>query len=186
MAAPVSAVLASKCLKGKPATLARTGEACLLLVELEQGAVVVESVLKAFSDKVPKVVLAAVDIILQAVRWVHAAQPGGPQGVAAQRGGQRQGWLGGGGHACGVRGSERGGTLAPACLSPNRDTWIRAAPAPAAPAAFCPPRAEPCAAGRARSARSRRLQLLWREGAGPQAHHQVAAAAVRSHPGGGA
>lgn len=68
IAGPAANVLASKCLKGKPATVARTGEACLLFVELEQQAVVVEAVLKAFSDKVPKVVLAAVDIILQVVR----------------------------------------------------------------------------------------------------------------------
>lgn len=65
----MSAVLASKCLKGKPATVGRAAEACLLLVELEQQAVVVEALLKAFTDKVPKVVLAAVDIVLQAIRW---------------------------------------------------------------------------------------------------------------------
>lgn len=68
IAGPAASVLASKCLKGKPATVARTGEACLLLVELEQAAPVVEAALKAFGDKVPKVVLAAVDIVLQAVR----------------------------------------------------------------------------------------------------------------------
>lgn len=62
-----SAVLASKCLKGKPATVAKAGEACMLLIELEQQAAVIEAVLKAFGDKVPKVVLAAVDIVLQAV-----------------------------------------------------------------------------------------------------------------------
>lgn len=67
IAGPVSTVLAGKCLKGKPATVAKTGEACMLLIELEQEAAVVEAVLKAFGDKVPKVVLAAVDIILQAV-----------------------------------------------------------------------------------------------------------------------
>lgn len=39
------------------------------LIELEQQAAVIEAVLKAFGDKVPKVVLAAVDIVLQAVRW---------------------------------------------------------------------------------------------------------------------
>ncbi len=69
IAGPAAAVLASKCLKGKPATVVKTGEACMLLIELEQQAVVIEAVLKAFSDKVPKVVLAAVDIIAQAVRW---------------------------------------------------------------------------------------------------------------------
>lgn len=68
IAGPAAAVLASKCLKGKPATVARTGEACLLLIELEQQAPVIEAILKAFGDKVPKVVLAAVDILLQAVR----------------------------------------------------------------------------------------------------------------------
>ena len=73
MAGPVSSVLASKCLKGKPATVGRAGEACLLLIELEQQEAVVESVLKAFADKVPKVVLAAVDIILQAVRCAAPA-----------------------------------------------------------------------------------------------------------------
>lgn len=67
IAGPAAAVLASKCLKGKPATVAKTGEACMLLIELEQQAVVIEAVLKAFGDKVPKVVLAAVDIIAQAV-----------------------------------------------------------------------------------------------------------------------
>ena len=72
MAGPVSSVLASKCLKGKPATVGRAGEACLLLIELEQQEAVLESVLKAFADKVPKVVLAAVDITLQAVRCVSA------------------------------------------------------------------------------------------------------------------
>lgn len=72
IAGSAAGVLASKCLKGKPATLAKAGEACMLLVELEQQASVVEAVLKAFGDKVPKVVLAAVDIVLQAVRWVLA------------------------------------------------------------------------------------------------------------------
>ncbi|PRW20522.1 microtubule associated isoform A [Chlorella sorokiniana] len=67
IAGPAAAVLASKCLKGKPATVAKTGEACMLLIELEQQAVVIEAVLKAFGDKVPKVVLAAVDIVAQAV-----------------------------------------------------------------------------------------------------------------------
>lgn len=61
-------MLASKCLKGKPATVGRATEACMLLIELEQQAAVVEPLLKAFTDKVPKVVLAAVDIILQAIR----------------------------------------------------------------------------------------------------------------------
>lgn len=70
IAGPTSAVLASKCLKGKPATVGKAGEACMLLIELEQQAAVIEAVLKAFGDKVPKVVLAAVDIVLQAVRWV--------------------------------------------------------------------------------------------------------------------
>ncbi len=69
IAGPASAVLASKCLKGKPATVAKAGEACMQLIELEQQAAVIEAVLKAFGDKVPKVVLAAVDIVLQAVRW---------------------------------------------------------------------------------------------------------------------
>lgn len=73
IAGPAAAVLAGKCLKGKPGTVAKAGEACLLLVELEQQAPVVEAVLKAFSDKVPKVVLAAVDILLQAVRCVPPA-----------------------------------------------------------------------------------------------------------------
>ena len=61
-------MLASKCLKGKPTTVSKSAEACMLFIELEQQDAVVESVLKAFSDKVPKVVLAAVDILLQAVR----------------------------------------------------------------------------------------------------------------------
>lgn len=74
-------MLASKCLKGKPATVVKTGEACMLLIELEQQAVVIEAVLKAFSDKVPKVVLAAVDIIAQAVRWV--LMPGRLRAAAA-------------------------------------------------------------------------------------------------------
>jgi len=59
-------------LKGKPGTVAKTGEACMLLIELEQQAPVMEAVMKAFGDKVPKVVLAAVDIVLQAVRWAVA------------------------------------------------------------------------------------------------------------------
>ncbi|KAL4424717.1 hypothetical protein ABPG77_000060 [Micractinium sp. CCAP 211/92] len=67
IAGPASAVLAGKCLKGKPATVAKAGEACMQLIELEQQAAVLEAVLKAFGDKVPKVVLAAVDIVLQAV-----------------------------------------------------------------------------------------------------------------------
>lgn len=78
IAGPAAAVLASKCLKGKPATVAKTGEACMLLIELEQQAVVIEAVLKAFGDKVPKVVLAAVDIIAQAVRWVRGLSAGPP------------------------------------------------------------------------------------------------------------
>lgn len=68
IAGPASTVLASKCLKGKPATIGKTAEACMLLIELEQQGAVLEAVLKAFGDKVPKVVQAAVDIVLQAVR----------------------------------------------------------------------------------------------------------------------
>ena len=82
MAGPVSSVLASKCLKGKPATVGRAGEACLLLIELEQQEAVLESVLKAFADKVPKVVLAAVDIVLQAVRCVSGCIEGHPAAAA--------------------------------------------------------------------------------------------------------
>lgn len=68
IAGPVCGAIAAKSLKGRPATLAKAADACLLFVELEQSGAVVEAMQKAFSDKVPKVVVAALDILVKAVR----------------------------------------------------------------------------------------------------------------------
>ena len=46
-------------------------DACLLLVELEQQGVVVERLLEALGDKVPKVPAAALDILTRAVRYAR-------------------------------------------------------------------------------------------------------------------
>jgi cytoskeleton-associated protein 5 len=59
--------MAAKCLKARPGTVAKATEACLLCIELEEQASVIESILKALSDKVPKVVIAALDILFRAV-----------------------------------------------------------------------------------------------------------------------
>ncbi len=48
--------------------MAKAAEACYLLVELEQQESVVESAIKASGDKVPKVAVAALDILKNAVR----------------------------------------------------------------------------------------------------------------------
>jgi cytoskeleton-associated protein 5 len=63
----VASAIVAKCFKARPATAAKAADACLLFVELEQHAPVVEAVLKSFSDKVPKVALAAVDVVARAV-----------------------------------------------------------------------------------------------------------------------
>ena len=82
-------MLAGKCLKGKPGTVGKAGEACLLLVELGAQEAVVEAALKAFGDKVPKVALAAVDIVLQAIRWAGGLEPlGGNSGSSVRKRGQ--------------------------------------------------------------------------------------------------
>lgn len=104
-------MLASKCLKGKPATVAKAGEACMLLIELEQQAAVIEAVLKAFGDKVPKVVLAAVDIVLQAVRWARAQRRMVPSPTGA---GANAAWL-----WCAACGRARHAQL-PACAAGAR------------------------------------------------------------------
>lgn len=54
-------------LKARPFTVAKAAEACYLLIELEQQETVVESMLKAAGDKVPKVAAAALDIVKNAV-----------------------------------------------------------------------------------------------------------------------
>lgn len=54
-------------LKARPFTVAKAAEACYLLVELEQQEAVVEMTLKAAGDKVPKVAVAALDILCNAV-----------------------------------------------------------------------------------------------------------------------
>lgn len=63
----VCSSITAKCLKARAGTVAKATEACLLFCELEQSGTMVEAVLKALSDKVPKVVLAALDLLLRAV-----------------------------------------------------------------------------------------------------------------------
>lgn len=63
----VCSTIAVKCLKARPGTVAKATEACLLFIELEEQASVIESILKALSDKVPKVVAAALEILFRAV-----------------------------------------------------------------------------------------------------------------------
>eukprot|EP00887_Chlorella_sp_A99_P000367 scaffold13.g367.t1 len=67
LAGPVASTIAAKALKARPATVSKAADACLLLVELECQEAVVEGVCKAWGDKVPKVVIAALDIVKQAV-----------------------------------------------------------------------------------------------------------------------
>lgn len=59
--------IASKCLKARPATAGKAADACLLLAELGQAGEMVEAVMRAFGDKVPKVAAAAVDVVARAV-----------------------------------------------------------------------------------------------------------------------
>lgn len=59
--------LASKCLKARPATVAKASDACLLFIELEQSMVVIDALIVAFDDKVPKTVIAALDVVIRAV-----------------------------------------------------------------------------------------------------------------------
>lgn len=63
----VCSTIAAKCLKARSGTVAKATEACLLFIELEEQASVIESALKALSNKVPKVVVAALEILFQAV-----------------------------------------------------------------------------------------------------------------------
>lgn len=56
-----------KALKGRSTAVRLCQEVCLLLTELEQGDVVIESAIKTFNDKVPKVALTAIEIVFQIV-----------------------------------------------------------------------------------------------------------------------
>lgn len=59
--------MAAKCLKARPGTVAKVTEASMLFIELEQQAAVVEATLKALGDKVPKTVIAALDVLYRAI-----------------------------------------------------------------------------------------------------------------------
>ena len=60
--------LITKALSGRPGTVTRSAEVCLLLVENEQGDKVAEMFMsKGFDHKVPKVALACVDIVFKCV-----------------------------------------------------------------------------------------------------------------------
>ncbi|KAL0028272.1 hypothetical protein WJX79_006476 [Trebouxia sp. C0005] len=67
IAAPVSAILATKVLKQRPGTVQRAKDVYLSFCELEQADTIVEAVIKVFTDKVPKVVVAAVDVVTSAL-----------------------------------------------------------------------------------------------------------------------
>ncbi|KAL0039701.1 hypothetical protein WJX77_005628 [Trebouxia sp. C0004] len=67
IAAPVSAILATKVFKQRPGTVQRAKDVYLIFCELEQADTVVEAVIKVFTDKVPKVVVAAVDVVTSAL-----------------------------------------------------------------------------------------------------------------------
>lgn len=67
IAGAVCSSICSKCLKSRPATLNKAIEGCLLFVELEQQAAVMEAAIQSFGDKVPKAAVAALDIALQSV-----------------------------------------------------------------------------------------------------------------------
>ncbi|KAL6766815.1 TOG1 [Auxenochlorella protothecoides x Auxenochlorella symbiontica] len=67
LASSVCSAIGAKSLKARPFTVAKAAEACYLLVELEQQESVVESAIKASGDKVPKVAVAALDILKNAV-----------------------------------------------------------------------------------------------------------------------
>ena len=62
-----ASTLASKALKGRPATVARASDACLLLVEHGSGDAVTAALASAFKDKVPKVPAAALGVLSAAV-----------------------------------------------------------------------------------------------------------------------
>ena len=183
IAGPAASVLASKCLKGKPATVAKTGEACMLLIELEQQAVVVEAVLKAFADKVPKVVLAAVDIVAQAVRWVLALK-GAATACAAGAAGAACLAAAAGMALCGAVVLQLVAAAAEPCSSmcgmfvDLRQALLLLLP--------CEPpfRLPRCRLQHAIvSPHTACSQLLWRQGGGPQAHHEGAARPVWAHAG---
>lgn len=60
--------LITKALSGRPGTVAKCIEVCLLLVEDEQGDKVAEAfITKGFDHKVPKVALICVDIVYQCI-----------------------------------------------------------------------------------------------------------------------
>lgn len=67
LASGVCSAIGAKVLKARPFTVAKAAEACYLLTELEQQEAVVEMALKAAGDKVPKVAVAALDILCGAV-----------------------------------------------------------------------------------------------------------------------
>ncbi|KAL3133794.1 hypothetical protein ABBQ32_008271 [Trebouxia sp. C0010 RCD-2024] len=67
IAGPICSTLASKVLKQRPGTVQRAKDVYIAFCELEQADTVVESVIKAFADKVPKVVVAAVDVVTTAL-----------------------------------------------------------------------------------------------------------------------
>jgi hypothetical protein len=67
VASNTCATMAVKCLKARPTTVTKVSDACMGFIELEQSPSVMEPLLKALGDKVPKAVLAALDIIVRAV-----------------------------------------------------------------------------------------------------------------------
>ncbi|KAK9814323.1 hypothetical protein WJX72_004049 [[Myrmecia] bisecta] len=82
IAPPVCSALVSKVLKQRPGTVKRAGDVFLGFMELEQADVAVEALVKGFSDKVPKTVIAAIDILTQAVS-AFGAKVVGPKAVLA-------------------------------------------------------------------------------------------------------
>lgn len=67
MASGTASIMATKCLKARPGTLAKAKENFMLMIELEQQEFVTEALLKVLGDKVPKTVAAALDVLKQAI-----------------------------------------------------------------------------------------------------------------------
>ena len=55
--------IVSKCLGARPKTKEGAIQVCLMFVEIEQQEVVLEEVMKGFSNKQPKIVAASVQVI---------------------------------------------------------------------------------------------------------------------------
>ncbi|KAJ9516595.1 hypothetical protein QJQ45_015220 [Haematococcus lacustris] len=71
----VVANIVGKALNGRTGTVQRATEALLCYIELEQSSAVVDGLLAGLKNKVPKIVVASIDVLVQAIRYELCLTP---------------------------------------------------------------------------------------------------------------